>query len=177
MCSSLWRWSSGTETCRGYVKHLNTNCSILCFNKQCIRWKKKFVHIGKCSKLSSTYRDKCPSDTEGTVCRADQKATTRHKMKFRKSETRLSVTVQHHLCFLHVTYKRVNKIVYSSLSLHGVHGTPKGPWLDFRKSMNLNGKEKYNFIFTNLEMKFGFSCNSESRKQSYLWPLDSKNIR
>jgi hypothetical protein len=40
-----WGWSSRTETCRGYVKHLNTNCSILCFNKQCIRWRNSFVHI------------------------------------------------------------------------------------------------------------------------------------
>jgi hypothetical protein len=38
-----WRWSSGTETFRGYVKHLNTNCSISCFNKQCIRWRIQFI--------------------------------------------------------------------------------------------------------------------------------------
>jgi hypothetical protein len=25
-------------------KHLNTNCSILYFNKQCIRWANNFIH-------------------------------------------------------------------------------------------------------------------------------------
>jgi hypothetical protein len=29
------------------LKHLNTNCSILCFNKQCVCWKRKVSY--KCS--------------------------------------------------------------------------------------------------------------------------------
>jgi len=38
------------------------------------------------------------------------------------------------------------------------------------------GEKNFNFIFTNLELKFGSSCNTESRKQSYLWPIDSKKF-
>ena len=51
----------------------------------------KEKNIGKRSKLSSKYRENCPSDTDGTVFRTDQKTTTSHEMKFRKSETRPSV--------------------------------------------------------------------------------------
>ena len=52
------------------------------------RQKKK---IGKRLTLSSTYRENCPSNTDGTVFRTDINTTTSHEMKFRKSETRLSV--------------------------------------------------------------------------------------
>jgi hypothetical protein len=61
--------------------------------------------------LSLKYRENSPSNTDGTVFGTDQKTTACHEMKFRKSETRLSVTVQHHLYFLHVIYKRVKSNV------------------------------------------------------------------
>jgi len=44
-------------------------------------------NIGKCLRLSSKYRENCPTDTDGTVFRTDQQTTTSHEMKFRKSET------------------------------------------------------------------------------------------
>jgi hypothetical protein len=39
-----WRWSKGTETFRSH-RYLNTNCSNLCFNKQCICRQNNFILI------------------------------------------------------------------------------------------------------------------------------------
>ena len=51
------------------------------------------------------------------------------------------------------------------------------PWIAFESSVNLDGGEKnYNFIFNSFELKFSFSCNTDFRQQSNLWPLDSKNV-
>ena len=58
-----------------------------------------------------------------------------------------------------------------------IHAHPKGLRIDFREPVNLDGGKNYNFIFTNLKLKFAFSFNKECRKQSNLWPLDSRNVR
>jgi hypothetical protein len=65
---------------------------------------------------------------------------------------------------------------------HGVHG-PEDPWIDFKDSVNLVGKKLQLYtilqiytIFSKPLLKYGFSSNNECRKQSNLWPLESKNV-
>src|SRR5215469_18857529 len=51
--------SKGTETCRNHInRYLNTNCSILCFNKQYICWQTNFILIKMHGKRTIKIRKK-----------------------------------------------------------------------------------------------------------------------